>query len=107
MKRSAVRAQRNRSIKSAVKTKVTKFRRGVVGGAEGVEDLALVAISALDRAVSKGVLHRNNASRRKSRLVKRLQAATQAVPAPAPVAAPKKSSKPPTKSTRSKAASKR
>jgi small subunit ribosomal protein S20 len=107
MKRSAVRAQRNRSIKSAVKTKVTKFRRGVVDGAEGVEGLAVVAIAALDRAVSKGVLHRNNASRRKSRLVKRLQAATQAAPAPAPVAAPKKSSKPPAKSTRAKAASKR
>jgi small subunit ribosomal protein S20 len=107
MKRSAVRAQHNRSIKSAVKTKVTKFRRGVVDGVEGVEDLAVVAISALDRAVSKGVLHRNNASRRKARLVKRLQAATQAAPAPAPVAAPKKSSKPPAKTTRAKAASKR
>jgi Ribosomal protein S20 len=48
-----------------------------------VEELAAVAVSALDRAVSKGVLHRNNAARRKARLMKRLQAA-----APAASAAP-------------------
>jgi small subunit ribosomal protein S20 len=109
MKTSAVRAQRNRSIKSAVKTKITKFRRGVVDGAEGVENLAVVAISALDRAVTKGVLHRNNAARRKARLVKRLQAAAQVVPAPAPPAKSSKQAAPkqPAKSTRSKAASKR
>jgi hypothetical protein len=76
-----------------------------------------VAISALDRAVAKGVLHRNNAARRKSRLMKRLIASGQApaTPAPAP-AAPQarksRSSAPadtaqPAKGTRSKAASKR
>ena len=77
-----MRAQRNRSIRSAVKTKIAKFRRGVVEGAEGVEELAGVAVSALDRAVSKGVLHPNNAARRKARLMKRLQAATPEAPAP-------------------------
>jgi hypothetical protein len=48
-----------------------------------VGELGLTAISALDRAVSKGVLHRNNAARRKSRLMKRLNAA-----GPAPAAEP-------------------
>lgn len=110
-KRSAIRAQRNRSIKSSVKTKVTKFRRGIVEGAEGVEELAVVAISALDRAVAKGVLHRNNAARRKSRLMKRLQVSGQA-PAAAPTPAPSKSSRgsasaQSAKGTRAKAASKR
>jgi small subunit ribosomal protein S20 len=82
-RRSAVRAARNRSLKSSVKTKVGKFRRAAVEGAEETEQLALTAISALDRAASKGVLHANNAARRKSRLMKRLKAA--AVPeAPAP-----------------------
>ncbi len=66
---------RNRSIKSAVKTRVNRFRRGLAQVAEDVDRLALTAISALDRAVSKGVLHRNNAARRKSRLMKRLNAA--------------------------------
>jgi hypothetical protein len=74
----------------------------------------VVAISALDRAVAKGVLHRNNAARRKARLMKRLQAAgpVQATPAPAPAPAPTKSSRgsapaQPARGTRSKAAGKR
>jgi hypothetical protein len=71
-----------------------------------------VAISALDRAVAKGVLHRNNAARRKSRMMKRLQASGQAPAAPAPAVAPTRSSRSaapaqPAKGTRSKAASKR
>jgi small subunit ribosomal protein S20 len=74
-RRSAVRAARNRSLKSSVKTKVVKFRRAVAEGAEDTEQLALTAVSALDRAVSKGVLHARNAARRKSRLMKRLNAA--------------------------------
>ena len=45
----------------------------------------VTAIAALDRAVAKGVLHRNNAARRKSRLMKRLNAVA-AAPAPAPAA---------------------
>ncbi len=65
---------RNRSIRSAVKTKVNKFRRAVAAGQGDVEAMAVAAISALDRGVSKGVLHRNNAARRKSRLMKRLNA---------------------------------
>jgi small subunit ribosomal protein S20 len=73
-RRSAVRAVRNRSLKSSVKTKVTKFRRATAEGAEDAEQLALVAVAALDRAVSKGVLHARNAARRKSRLMKRLNA---------------------------------
>ena len=82
-RRSAVRAVRNRGIKSAVKTKVTRFRRGAAEGAEDVAELAERAISSLDRAVSKGVLHRNNAARRKARLVKQLKAAGAEQPAAA------------------------
>jgi small subunit ribosomal protein S20 len=81
-----VRAQRNRSVRSSVKTKVTKFRRGIAEGADEAPELASVAVSALDRAVSKGVLHRNNAGRRKPRVMKRLNATAEAVQAPAPSA---------------------
>ncbi|HKF77537.1 MAG TPA: 30S ribosomal protein S20 [Candidatus Dormibacteraeota bacterium] len=94
-RKSAVRAQRNRSIRSAVKTKVTKFRRAASEQASGLQGLAVVAVSALDRAVTKGVLHRNNAARRKSRLMKRLNGAAQAqqqapvAPAAPPRVAPK------------------
>ena len=82
-RRSAVRAARNRSLKSSVKTKVTRFRRGAADEAENLDQLAVTAVAALDRAVSKGVLHPNNASRKKSRLMKRLNATAQ-VPEPAP-----------------------
>jgi small subunit ribosomal protein S20 len=61
---------RNRTIRSAVRTKVAKARRSLLDVAEGVnpqEDVH-AAIRALDRAAEKGVLHRNNAQRRKSRL---------------------------------------
>ena len=87
-RRSAARAVRNRSVKSAVKTRVTKFRRAVAAGEEGLTELALTAISALDRAASKGILHRNNAARRKARLVKQLNAAAS-TEAAAPAAAPR------------------
>src|ERR1700738_3379540 len=73
-RRSAVRAVRNRSLKSAVKTKITRVRRALTErgeAAEHVEELATTAVSALDRAASKGVLHPHNAARRKSRLMKR------------------------------------
>ena len=75
MRSSARRALRNRSAKSAVKTRVVRFRRATTTeAAEQVTELASVAISSLDRAASKGILHANNAGRRKSRLQKRLNA---------------------------------
>jgi small subunit ribosomal protein S20 len=74
--RSGVRrALRNRAVRSEVKTKVVKVRRTLVGGPVAESErfaIALEAIQALDRAASKGVLHRNNAGRRKSRLAKQL-----------------------------------
>ena len=74
--RSGVRrALRNRAVRSEVKTKVVKARRTLVGGPVAESEryaLALEAIQSLDRAASKGVLHRNNAARRKSRLAKQL-----------------------------------
>jgi small subunit ribosomal protein S20 len=74
--RSGVRrALRNRAVRSEVKTKVVKARRTLTGGPVAESErfaLGLEAIQALDRAASKGVLHRNNAARRKSRLAKQL-----------------------------------
>jgi small subunit ribosomal protein S20 len=83
-RRSAVRAVRNRSVRSAVKTKITRLRRALAERGEALEDaaqLAGTAVSALDRAAAKGVLHPNNAARRKSRLMKRLKAASAETPA--------------------------
>src|SRR5882757_6239395 len=78
--RSGVRrALRNRAVRSEVKTKVVKARRTLVGAPVAESEryaIALEAIHALDRAASKGILHRNNAGRRRSRLAKQLSKVT-------------------------------
>jgi small subunit ribosomal protein S20 len=92
-RRSAVRAVRNRSLRSAVKTKISRVRRALGERGEAVEqagELTLSAVAALDRAAAKGVLHPNNAARRKSRLMKRLNAAGSAPEPAEPAAAPKR-----------------
>ena len=81
------RAMRNRAVRSEVKTKVVKARRTLVGGPVAESEryaIALDAIKALDRAASKGILHKNNAGRRKARLAKQLSklAITPAAGAP-------------------------
>ena len=63
---------RNKSIKSSLKTAVRRFREAA---AAGEKDRALgelrVASRALDKAVSKGVIHRNQAANRKSAMARR------------------------------------
>lgn len=76
---------RNNMVKSTVRTYVTKARNAITTGpeAETTEAAIREAISALDKAVTKGVLHRNNAARRKSRLMARLHTAQEAPQTPA------------------------
>lgn len=71
---------RNKSIKSTVRTEVTKARTAITASPAEPDTVEAVraAISELDKAVTKGVLHRNNAARRKSRLMARLNKATAA-----------------------------
>jgi small subunit ribosomal protein S20 len=72
---SVKRAERNRSVKSEVKTLVVKARKSLAGGPVAESDryaLTIEAVRALDRAASKGVLHKNNASRRKARLARQM-----------------------------------
>lgn len=68
------RRARNASVKSTVRTYVTKARTAIAADTEApqTEEAIREAISNLDRAVTKGVLHANNAARRKSRLMARL-----------------------------------
>ena len=72
---SVRRTQRNRAVRSEVKTKIVKARRTLQEGPVAESDrhaLALDAIRALDRAAAKGILHRRNAARRKARLTRQL-----------------------------------
>jgi small subunit ribosomal protein S20 len=69
------RSARNRGTRSEVKTKVVKARRSFSESPTAEADraaLAMEAIRALDRAAAKGILHRNNAARRKARLMRQL-----------------------------------
>jgi small subunit ribosomal protein S20 len=75
MRQEQKRRLHNRSIKSLVRTSITKARNAIAAGDENSEEAVRRAVSELDRAAKKGVIHRNNAARRKSRLMKRLNAA--------------------------------
>lgn len=70
------RTLRNQMIRTQVKTLIKKARLYIDAGDLEQARLAVGdAISALDKAAGKGVLHRNNAARRKSRLMKRYNTA--------------------------------
>ena len=68
---------RNRIIRTRTRTFVKKARVAIASAeaTPATEEALRQAISALDRAVTKGVMHRNSAARRKSRLVRRLKVA--------------------------------
>ncbi|MBQ7841028.1 MAG: 30S ribosomal protein S20 [Lachnospiraceae bacterium] len=64
-------AERNKAIKSSVKTAVKKVRVAIEANDKAAAQAALVAASAtIDKAASKGVYHKNTASRKVSRLAK-------------------------------------
>ena len=64
---------RNQAVKSALKTEVRKVRAAVAGGDKDAAAEALKAASrSLDKAVSKGVIHKNQAANRKSALAQQV-----------------------------------
>ncbi len=82
------RHERNVAVKSSTRTFVKKARSLVDTNAAEAQADIVAAISALDRAAKKGVIHKNNASRRKSRLMKAFNRAiaVKATPEAAPEA---------------------
>ena len=72
--RTAERANlRNKAIRSATKTHITRVEKLVQSNdAEAAKKEVVVAISALDRAAKRKVIHPNTAARRKSRLMKKV-----------------------------------
>lgn len=69
------RRARNRPVRSSVKTLIGKAQRQIAAQDESSEVGVREAIRALDVAARKGILHPNNAARRKSRLMKKYNAA--------------------------------
>ncbi len=75
VRRTQRRYARNRPIISATRTYVRRANIAIVAGDTTAAGAAVGnAISALDKAASKGVIHRNNAARRKSRLMAKYNA---------------------------------
>ena len=69
MRQARARTEHNRAQRSSIKTAVKKART------ETTKDNVAKAMQSLDRGARKGLIHRNAAARKKSRLAKRLQAA--------------------------------
>jgi small subunit ribosomal protein S20 len=64
--------QRNKAVKSSLKTSVRRFREAAdAGDAAGATEAMRAACTNLDKAVSKGVIHKNQAANRKSAIAKR------------------------------------
>lgn len=78
IRQSARKRKRNQRFRSAARTYVKKTRRLIAEGKlDEAQETAHQAISTLDRAAVKGILHSNNAARRKSRLMQHLNQALQ------------------------------
>ena len=73
---SQKRQMRNRAVRSRTKTFITRAEKLVFAGeVESAQAAVAESIRALDRAAEKGIIHPNNAARRKSRLMKKLNQA--------------------------------
>lgn len=71
--------QRNRVVRSRARNYVKKTWRQIEAGElEQAQETAQLAVKALDKAAAKGTIHKNNAARRKSRLLQRLHQAVEA-----------------------------
>ena len=76
MRQSKKRQIKNRAVKSALKTKIKKFNKLLVD--QKIDEARKILpdlLSTCDKAASQGVMHKNTASRQKSRLTKRINKA--------------------------------
>ena len=70
---NAKRTERNRAYKSELRTWIRKFRAAAeAGDATAAQDALQTASKKLDKAVSKGVIHKNQAANKKSAMAKQL-----------------------------------
>ena len=69
------RTERNKTVRSEMKTRTKRAAIAVAEGADDAAELTRAATKRIDKAATKGVIHKNAAARRKSRLMKRLSAA--------------------------------
>jgi small subunit ribosomal protein S20 len=68
----------NKAVRSELRTRVKNALAAAESGAENADVAGSLAMKRIDKAANKGVIHKNAAARRKSRLAKRLNAAAAA-----------------------------
>ncbi len=64
--------EQNSAFKSAMRTTIKKFEAAVEQNDGNAKELYAEAVKYLDKAASKGIIHKNNANRQKARLAKKL-----------------------------------
>ncbi len=68
-------AEQNKAVKTALKTTLKKFDAAVASGDAAQKDAAYkAAVKSIDQAVKKGILHKNNAARKKSSIARKMNA---------------------------------
>lgn len=92
IRRIAKRTAANKSMRTSLKTYVKRVREAMAtGDAATIATAVTLAQKNLDKAAKRGVIHPNQAARRKSRIMTQAAVAAKAGPAETPVEAPKKS----------------
>ena len=94
---------RNKPVRTLCKSNITKAERLIfMGDVKAAQEAVAVAITSLDKAAEKGIIHPNNAARRKSRLVKKLNPLLAQAPATAPAETKPKAAKAKPKAAKAK-----
>ena len=74
-RQNEARRLRNKAVRSEMKTRTKRVLTGAEQGAADLEEMTRLAIKRIDTAAAKGVIHKNAAARKKSRLLKNIKAA--------------------------------
>ncbi len=69
---------RNKAVRSEMRTRTKAAVSTAEAGSDDAAEALRIALKRIDKAAAKGVIHKNEASRRKSRLVKRVSATAEA-----------------------------
>jgi small subunit ribosomal protein S20 len=73
---NAKRQERNKAVRSGLKTRIKNADKAATEGAEDTDEAVRRAVKALDMAAAKGIIHKNQAANRKSKLMKRVAKAS-------------------------------
>ncbi|HLI14761.1 MAG TPA: 30S ribosomal protein S20 [Acidimicrobiales bacterium] len=75
-RQNEARRKRNKAVRSELRTRTKRALRAAEAGAEDVAEALRAAVRRIDKAAAKGIIHPNQAARRKSRLMRRVNAAS-------------------------------